>query len=251
MNSSASRSRPVVLVAACLTNVDGHAAYITRRPYLDALRLAGCQPLLVPGAGADEVDALLDLADGVLLTGSPSNVHASHYGEAVLDESLPQDAGRDAWSLPMIRRAIARGVPILGICRGSQEMNVALGGSLHQAVHEVPGMADHQPTVAEVLSSRYGPAHTVAIVSGGLLDSLLGAPSIMVNSVHGQGVKRLGEGLRAEALAPDGLVEAFTDPAGKGFNLAVQWHPEWLAAENPVSVKIFGAFGDACRRYQG
>ena len=112
-------------------------------------------------------------------------------------------------------------------------------------------MGDHRADETAAMDRRYGPAHTVAIVSGGLLDSLLGEPSIMVNSVHGQGVKRLGEGLRAEALAPDGLVEAFTDPAGKGFNLAVQWHPEWLVAENPVSVKIFGAFGDACREYRG
>lgn len=250
MESSASPSRPVVLVATCLQEVDGHSAYITRRPYVEALRFAGCQVLLVPGPGAGDVDELLDLADGVLFTGSPSNVHASHYGEAVRDEALPQDRERDAWTLAMIPRAIEKGVPVMGICRGFQEMNVALGGSLHQAVREVPGMSDHEPGEGESLEVRYGPAHPVKITSGGLLESLLGASEIVVNSVHGQGIKRLGEGLRAEAVAMDGLVEAFTDPAGKGFNLALQWHPEWQASENPESAKLFRAFGDACRGYR-
>jgi len=250
MESSASSPRPIVLVATCAQEVDGHSSYITRRRYVEALRFAGCQVLLVPGPGAGEVDELLDLADGVLFTGSPSNVHASYYGEPVRDEALPQDRERDAWTLAMIPRAIERGVPVLGICRGFQEMNVALGGSLHQAVHEVAGMANHQPGENESLACRYGPVHPVKIMSGGLLESLLGVSEIVVNSVHGQGVKRLGDGLQAEALAMDGLVEAFTDPAGKGFNLAVQWHPEWQAAENPVSAKLFTAFGDACRQYQ-
>lgn len=151
----------------------------------------------------------------------------------------------------MIPRAIARGIPVMGICRGSQEMNVAMGGSLHQAVHEVPGMSNHQAPDEGPLAVRYGPSHAVGIVPGGLLDSLLGESSITVNSVHGQGVNRLGESLRAEALAPDGLVEAFTAPAGRGFNLALQWHPEWHAADNPVSMKLFTAFGDACRQYRG
>lgn len=250
MDSSASPTRPVVLVAACLQEVDGHTAYVTRRPYIEALLLAGCRPLIVPGAGIDDVDSLLDLADGVLLTGSPSNVHASRYDEPVRDESLPQDAERDAWTLQLIPRAIDRGIPLLGICRGFQEINVALGGSLHQAVHEAPGLADHRPGESEPPARRYAPAHPVDLVSGGLLETLLGVSTIIVNSVHGQGVKRLAGSLRAEALAPDGLVEAFTAPAGTGFSLGVQWHPEWQAAGNPVSLKLFEAFGDACRRHR-
>ena len=250
MDSPVSLPRPLVLVATCAQVVDGHAVHLTRRPYVEALRLAGCQVLLVPGPDPDEVDDLLDRADGVLFTGSPSNVHASYYGEIVRDESLPQDRERDAWTLAMIPRAIERGIPAMGICRGFQEMNVALGGSLHQSVRALAGPIDHQPGEHDEPAIRYAPAHPVEILGGGLLDALLEVPSIIVNSVHGQGVRDLGEGLRVEAVAADGLVEAFSAPYGKGFNLALQWHPEWLARDNPTSVKIFAAFGDACRKYQ-
>jgi putative glutamine amidotransferase len=249
--STPTRRKPLVLVPACNRMVGLHPFHIAGRKYIDAVRLAGCQPLIVPTATPDEIDDLIELADGVLLTGSPSNVHPSRFGEAVHDPSLPLDPDRDDWTLPLIPRALERGLPFFAICRGSQETNVALGGTLHQAVQEVDGHLDHRsPADVETAEQQYALAHPIDVLPGGLLAAILGAGSVQVNSVHGQGVKRLAPGLRVEALAPDGLVEAFTLPAAPAFNLAVQWHPEWRAASNPVSVKLFTAFGDACRRRQ-
>jgi putative glutamine amidotransferase len=145
---------------------------------------------------------------------------------------------------------LARGLPLLAICRGTQETNVALGGSLHQAVQEQPGLADHRARDGAPAAEQYGPAHPVEVVPGGLLERIVASPSFEVNSVHGQGIKKLGEGLRAEAFAPDGLVEAFSIPSAPGFNLCVQWHPEWRAASNPVSVQLLNAFGVAVRAYR-
>ncbi len=241
---------PIVLVPACNRQLGDHPFHIAGRKYVAAVRLAGCLPLVVPEARADELDGLLELADGVLLTGSPSNVHPSHFGEAVHDPRLPLDALRDAWTLPLIPRALERGVPFFGICRGFQETNVALGGSLYQAVQEVPGRMDHRSPEGVPVEVAYGLAHPVQVVPGGLLERLLPEPSFQVNSVHGQGVQRLAEGLRVEAMAPDGLVEAFTRPDAPAFNLCVQWHPEWQAEHNPVSLALLRAFGDACRARQ-
>lgn len=242
--------RPVVLVPACNRQVGRHAFHTAGRKYIDAVRLAGCLPLIVPSAEPAELDALLELADGLFLTGSPSNVHPSHFGEALRDPTLPLDALRDAWTLPLIPRALERGLALLAVCRGAQEMNVALGGSLHQAVHEVAGHADHRERDDDPLERQYGPSHPVHITPGGLLARLLGAEQVQVNSLHGQAVNRLADGLRVEARAPDGVIEAFSKPDAPGFNLAVQWHPEWQAASNPVSMAMLGAFGAACSAYR-
>ena len=245
---SRNRARPVVLVPACNRMLGRHSFHVAGKKYVDAVKQAGCLPLVVPSAQAHEVDELLDLADGVFLTGSASNVHPGHFEETVHDTALLLDPDRDLWTLPLIPRALARGIPFFGICRGFQEANVALGGSLHQAVQEQPGLNDHRPRGSSV-EEQYGPAHPVKVEGGGVLDQVLGIGEIEVNSVHGQGVKRLAEGLRVEALAPDGLVEAFSDPRAAGFNLCVQWHPEWQADTNPVSIKLLEAFGRACRSY--
>ena len=226
-----------------------HPFHVAGKKYVDAVRLAGCQPLIVPGAQRDEIDALLDLADGVLLTGSASNVHPRHFGEAVSDAELPLDTERDDWTLPLIPRVLARGMPLFAICRGFQETNVALGGSLHQAVQEVPGRHDHRAAKDADAERQYGLAHEVIVQPGGTLDSVLPEKRIRVNSVHGQGVNRLAAGLRIEAVAPDGLIEAFSVADARGFNLCVQWHPEWRAAENPVSMRLLNAFGAACRAF--
>jgi putative glutamine amidotransferase len=247
---AASASRPVVLVPACNRQLGHHPFHVVGRKYVDAVRLAGCLPLVVPSADATEIDELLAMADGILLTGSPSNVHPSHFGEAVHDQTLPLDPLRDGWTLPLVPRAIERGIPLMLICRGFQEANVALGGSLHQAVQEQPGKMDHRSRDADPVEVQYGPAHTVDVERGGLLEALLGSGSFQVNSLHGQGVNRLADGLRVEARAPDGIVEAFSHATAPGFLLGVQWHPEWLAHENPVSMKLLGAFGDACRSYR-
>ena len=249
-SAAAAPAKPVVLVPACNRLLGEHPFHIAGKKYIDAVRLAGCQPLVVPTAEPDEMAALLDLADGVLLTGSPSNVHPRHFDEAVHDPSLPLDPERDDWTLPLIRQAVARGIPLFGICRGTQETNVALGGSLHQAVHEVDGHDDHRPPEGSPATTAYGPAHPVQVVPGGVLERVLGPADVMVNSVHGQAVKRLADGLRVEARAPDGVVEAFSVADSAGFSLCVQWHPEWQAAANPVSVALLRAFGQACRQYR-
>ncbi|MDP4300701.1 gamma-glutamyl-gamma-aminobutyrate hydrolase family protein [Leptothrix discophora] len=248
--------QPIVLVPACNRMIGAHPFHVAGQKYVDAVRLAGALPLVVPSATPDQLDALLDLADGVLLTGSPSNVHPSHFGEAVHDTRLPLDPLRDDWTLPLIPKVLARGMPLFAICRGFQEVNVALGGSLHQAVQEVPGQHDHRAPPDAPVDVQYGPSHRVRVTAGGLLERLLAdvavGGDITVNSVHGQGVKRLADGLRVEARAPDGLVEAFTRDAGAGtgFLLGVQWHPEWQAADNPVSIPLLQAFGAACQDYR-
>jgi putative glutamine amidotransferase len=217
---------------------------------VEAVRLAGALPLVVPRLQEDEIEGALDGAHGVLLTGSPSNVHPSHFGEGVHNPALPLDPERDAWVLAMIPRVLARGMPLLAICRGTQEANVALGGTLHQAVQEVPGLADHRADDSAPAAEQYGPSHPVNVVPGGLLEGITGAGSFTVNSVHGQGVKQLAPGLRIEAVAPDGLVEAFSVSEAPGFSLCVQWHPEWQAAGNPVSMQLLRAFGTAVAQYR-
>ena len=249
-------ARPVVLIPACNRTLGDHTYQVAGDKYVEAVRLAGCQPLIVPStaADADALDALLELADGVLLTGSAANVHPRHFGEDVHDLALPLDPVRDAWTLRLIPRVLARGIPLLAICRGFQEVNVALGGSLHQAVQEVPGKMDHREAADAPLAVQYGPAHDVAVVPGGLLADVLAGLAdlahLRVNSLHGQGVNRLAPGLLVEATAPDGLVEAFTVTHAAGFNLSVQWHPEWQAASNPTSMRLFAAFGKACATFR-
>ena len=245
--------RPIVIVPACVNQIGTHAYHTAQLKYVAAVVTgARCMPLVLPALGpATDLEAVLATADGVMLTGSPSNVHASLYGEDLLDPGLPLDAARDATTLPLIRAALKRGIPLLAICRGFQEINVALGGSLHQAVQEVAGMNDHRDNPDDTLETQYGPAHRVLLETGGLMAGLLGgAGELMVNSLHGQGIARLAAGLRVEARADDGLVEAYTVASAPGFSLAVQWHPEWRLEDNPASMKIFGAFGQACRDYQ-
>jgi len=242
-------AKPVVLIPSCNRMLGAYPNHVVGNKYVNAVRLAGCMPLVVPSVQASEIDELLDHADGILLTGSPSNVHPSHFSESVLDESLPLDPERDAWVLPLIPRALARGIPLFAICRGFQEANVALGGSLHQAVHAVPGQHDHRGQIDAAPEITYGLAHPIEVEHGGRLASILGTDPIQVNSVHGQGVNRLADGLRVEARAPDGLIEAFSKADAPAFNLCVQWHPEWRAESNPMSMRLLGAFGDACRSH--
>jgi len=244
--------RPIVLVPACTRDFGEHPYHAAQHKYVDAIVLgADCAPLILPSLGASlDLETMLDLCDGIMLTGSASNVHPSYYSEEVLDPSLPQDPARDQTTLPLIRAAVERGIPIIAICRGFQEMNVALGGSLHQAVQTVPGKFDHRENPELGMDEQYGDAHKVALVEGGMLHGILGAPEIPVNSLHGQGVNELASNLVVEATAEDGLVEAFTVGNSPGFTLAVQWHPEWRIIHHPHSMKMFGAFGTACRAYQ-
>lgn len=207
-------------------------------------------PLLIPALGPNlSLEAVLDQFDGLFLTGNPSNVEPRHYGgEPSLPDTL-HDPERDATTLPLISLALDRGMPVFAVCRGFQEMNVALGGSLHQRVQDVPGYNDHRENPQDPLDVQYGPSHPVTLVEGGLLHDLAGSDRATVNSLHGQGVARLANNVTVEALADDGLVEAFRVDDKPGFALAVQWHPEWKVLENALSLAMFRAFGGACREY--
>lgn len=241
--------KPVVGVPSDRRQLGLHPFHMVGEKYLNALiHAADVLPLMTPVLAEDiEIDELLDRFDGVFLTGSYSNVEPHHYDGEQSEEGTLHDPHRDAVTLPLARRALATGVPLLAVCRGFQELNVALGGSLHQKVHEVPGYNNHLENDDDPIEIQYGPSHPVTLVEGGLLRGLMGVETVMVNSLHAQGVARLAEGVSVEAIADDGLIEAFRVDGVPGFALAVQWHPEWQATKTELSKVIFKAFGDACR----
>jgi putative glutamine amidotransferase len=240
------RPLPIVGIPACRRTVNERVVHTVADKYPSAIiEATGCLPVSIPAVGSKiDITAVLDRIDGLLLTGSPSNVHPSEYGHEPLDDKILLDLERDATTLPLIREAIRRDLPIFAICRGIQELNVALGGSLHQRVRELPGGLIHRSR-KESPDGVYGPAHSVALTPGGLISALAESEEIMVNSLHAQGINRLGPGLRVEAVAPDGLIEGVSLP-GARFVLGVQWHPEYKVLENPVSSALFSAFGEAC-----
>ena len=209
---------------------------------------ANAQPVVFPLADGDEIPALLELVDGVLLTGSASNVHSAHFNQALADPTLPLDPQRDALTLALVHGCIERAVPLLGVCRGFQEMNVALGGSLHQQVHAVRGLMDHREPQGVALGAQYAPRHQVRFAAGSVFEAWAGAGEARVNSLHGQGIDLLARGLLALGHAPDGLVEAVAVSGANSFAYAVQWHPEWDCAENRLNAALFEAFGTACRQ---
>ncbi|HEY6483463.1 MAG TPA: gamma-glutamyl-gamma-aminobutyrate hydrolase family protein [Steroidobacteraceae bacterium] len=243
-------ARPLIGIPADRRLLGQHAFHVVGEKYVQAvLEAADCLPLLIP-ALADQLsmDDLLRRLDGLLFTGSASNVEPHHYAGPPSDPGTLHDPARDATTLPLIRRAVQAGLPAFGICRGFQEMNVAFGGTLHQKVHELPGKLDHRDDERQPLEVQYGPAHEVLLEPGGLLYGLAPAGRLTVNSLHSQGIDRLGAGLCVEARAPDGLVEAFRVPPA-AFALAVQWHPEWHVMSDRVSRALFAAFGAASREY--
>ena len=237
---------PLVGIPTCLRTVNERLFHGVNDRYPSAvLDAAGCLPVLIPAVGSKvDVRAVLSRLDGLLLTGSPSNVHPSHYGAEPSDPEILYDPERDATTLPLIREAIRRDLPILAICRGIQELNVALGGTLHQRVHEVPGRHNHRSR-RDSSDGPYGPAHRVTLTAGGLLASLAGAPEVKVNSLHSQGIDRPAVSLRIEAVAPDGQIEAVSLPEAR-FVVGVQWHPEYKAVDDPFSSALFSAFAMAC-----
>ncbi|MDI3353696.1 gamma-glutamyl-gamma-aminobutyrate hydrolase family protein [Pseudomonas sp. UYIF39] len=241
---------PLIGVTACSKQIGLHAYHISGDKYVRAVASAAKGlPVILPSlADLLAPSDILDGLDGILFTGSPSNIEPFHYSGLASAPGTAHDSARDATTLPLIRAAVEAGIPVLGICRGFQEMNVAFGGSLHQKVHEAGPFMDHREDDSLPLEGQYAPSHPVHIQPGGVLAGLGLASEIQVNSIHGQGVERLAPGLCVEALAPDGLIEAVSVPQGKGFALGVQWHPEWQVSSNPDYLAIFQAFGDACRK---
>lgn len=246
---AATTARPVILVSSDVRTADGYNWHGAPHTYLDALvHGIGALPLIVPAYGdALDISALLDHADGVLITGSRSNVHPGLYGEAPSPAHEPYDPARDATTLPLIRAALTHGVPLLCICRGLQELNVASGGTLDTEIQEQEGRMDHRAPASDIQAERFAIRHDVNLTEGGRLSALADTPAIRVSSVHRQAIGTLSAALDVEAYAPDGTIEAVRPRDATAFALAVQWHPEYWFREDAMSARIFEAFGDAAQ----
>lgn len=245
-------TKPLILVTSDVKAIDGYNWHATPSPYLHALiNGSNALPVILPSLGADiDIDGVLDQVDGILVTGSRSNVNPQLYGGEATEANGPYDPDRDATTLPLLKRVIERGVPVFAICRGIQELNVALGGTLLTEVHEVTGRADHRAPTSEHQDVRFQISHPVEIEPDSQLAEILGEEPIDVNSLHRQAISTLGENLVVEARAEDGTIEAVTVRDAPGFVLATQWHPEyWVASDGP-SQKLFKAFGEAARTYR-
>jgi len=244
-------NRPLIGVISDRRMLGEHPFHMVGEKYLRAIAAgADAYPVALPllDDGFDVLE-ILDRLDGIFLTGSPSNVEPHHYMGNPSEPGTWHDPHRDLAALALIPAAIRVGMPLLAICRGFQEMNVAFGGTLHQMVHMLPEYRMHKENPEDPLDVQYGASHAVRFSKGGLLEQITGREDAMVNSLHSQGLDRLGDGLEIEAVADDGLIEGFRVAHSPGFTLAVQWHPEWKVLENPVSSAIFHAYGAACRAY--
>jgi putative glutamine amidotransferase len=250
--------KPLIGISCCSVQIGvfGMPKHAASDTYVKATdEVIGGVPVLLPANGPmADIETLLERLDGIILTGSRSNVQPSQYEGPDHAEGTPEDPARDGVTLPLIRAAIARGVPLLAICRGYQEMNVALGGSLHQRLQDLPDRFDHSTPMQPAARVRQAKAHGVRITPGGWLHRLAGSLEIAVNSLHNQGIDRLAPGLVTEAIAPDGTIEAVrcvASPAGPtiGYAVGVQWHPEYDWRTDAVSRAIFEQFGAAVRSY--
>lgn len=210
--------------------------------------VSGGLPLLVPSDPRFvSVEELLEACDGFLLTGGRPNVHPEEYGETPTEAHGAFDRARDAITLPLVRACLERGQPILGICRGFQEVNVALGGTLHPEIRDLPGRDNHRMPPDGTLEEKFALRHTVRFTKDGVFHRLMGAQEVLTNTLHGQGAVKPGCDIVIDGYAPDGTPEALYVQGARGFALGVQWHPEYNAANDPVSRPLFTAFGDAAR----
>ncbi|GLS26767.1 gamma-glutamyl-gamma-aminobutyrate hydrolase family protein [Marinibactrum halimedae] len=245
------------VMADCKT-IGLHRYHCVGEKYLLVVsRLMGAIPIMIPALAAKaDITDLLHMVDGLLIPGSDSNIDPKHYSHGqsgytstVSDPHELRDPDRDHTNLWMIEYAHRKGIPILGICRGLQEINVTFGGTLHGKVHEAGDFFDHRGDASESIEAQYGPAHKVHIEPGGWLSQCFLHSDVIVNSVHGQGICTLAPRLKVEASAPDGLIEAISCGIDNPFLLGVQWHPEWKAHLNPFYQNIFSAFQSACEQY--
>jgi len=242
--------KPLIGLPACVRELDGQPFHVVGDKYVRAVAVAmDAVPVVLPSLGELlDIAGTLDGLDGILLTGSPSNVHPRHYRQAATADHEPYDLQRDASTLALIGAVLQRGMPLLAICRGLQELNVALGGTLHPRVHELPGRMDHRRPQSDDLDIQYGKRHSVRLTPGGQLQAIAGgAKEVEVNSLHWQGIDRLAPDLEVEAVAPDGTIEAVRVRDARSFALAVQWHPEYKVLEDPLSVALFRSFNEAVR----
>ncbi|MGP9792016.1 gamma-glutamyl-gamma-aminobutyrate hydrolase family protein [Roseinatronobacter sp. NSM] len=213
-------------------------------------QVSGCLPLLVPSdPQLVSVGELLDVCDGFLLTGGRPNVHPEEYGEDPTPAHGDFDRARDAIALPLVRACVERGQPFLGVCRGFQEVNVAMGGTLYPEIRDLPGRMNHRMPPDGTLAEKFALRHKVRFSDGGVFHRLMGAQEVMTNTLHGQGIKTPGTRVVIDGHAPDGTPEAIYIDGARGFTLSVQWHPEWQAGADPVSRPLFEGFGDAVRAW--
>jgi putative glutamine amidotransferase len=241
-------ARPVVGIIGNLNILNDqyavHAGGVTNSSAV--AQVSGCMPLIVPSdPSLVSVAELLDTCDGFVLTGGRPNVHPEEYGEEETEKHGTFDRARDAITLPLVRACVERGQPFLGICRGFQEVNVALGGTLHPEIRELPGRMNHRMPQNATLEEIFAHRHPVRFTEGGVFHRLMGAAEVMTNTLHGQGIATEGPDIVIDGWAPDGTPEALYVKGAPGFTLAVQWHPEWNAANDPVSRPLFRAFGEA------
>lgn len=243
--------KPVVAIPADIREIEGNVWQATPNQYVRAaVKGADVIPFLVPALeSGHDFDEILDRVDGLLVSGSRTNVHPSHFGREATEADGPFDLARDATSLPLIKRALERGVPVLAICRGLQELNVALGGTLANEIQDIPGNWDHRKPDTADLDVAYGIRQEVHVKEGSCLASVIGAGTVRVNSLHRQAISAAAPRLAVEAVADDGTIEAVSVIGSKAFAVGVQWHPEyWVGSDDP-SNRLFKAFGEAVRGY--
>lgn len=245
-------TKPLILVTSDVKPVDGYNWHAAPSTYLKAvISGADALPVILPSFGADiDLDAVLDRVDGVLATGSRSNVNPELYGGEATEANGPYDPERDATSLPLLRRAVERGIPVFAICRGMQELNVAMGGTLLSEIQEIEGRDDHRAPVTEEQDERFKISHPVTVKPGSQLEAVINQPEFNVNSLHRQALGVLGDGVEVDASAEDGTIEAVSVKGACGYVLATQWHPEYWVGSDTPSAKLFKAFGDAARAYR-
>lgn len=216
---------------------------------LEALRhISKVIPILIPAVrGVVSAEEALDLCDGFYLPGGRANVDPEHYGQKMTERHGEINPCRDRLSLPLVRAAVEVGKPVFGVCRGHQELAVAFGSSLFAEVRDEPGRMNHRMPPDGTIDEKFAIRHDIAITKGGVLEEILGAERVAVNTLHGQAVNQIGERVAVEAIADDETIEAISIKGAKAMALGVQWHPEYAAAERDVSRKLFEAFGAALR----